>query len=209
MTEREGVIKFELIFHPGPAPAPEQLIELEAWRTLFKRLGLLGQDPCRYQGLGFGNLSRRGAADGTFIISGTQTGALEQLAPGDYATVTRCEPLHNRIEAHGSLRPSSEALSHGILYQSDPRIDWVMHLHSPEIFAACDRLGLPATDPQAPYGSPAMATEIRRLAPTAGWPGLLVMGGHADGILAFGNDATATGLLVVRTLAAALQTTKH
>ncbi|MCM2263993.1 MAG: class II aldolase/adducin family protein [Desulfuromonadales bacterium] len=207
MSAREGVIKFELEFRPGPAPAATILVELEAWRRIFRRLGLLGQDPARYDGLGFGNLSRRvmiAPPKSDFVISGTQTGGLDRLTPAQYVTVTACDPLHNRIEASGSIHPSSEALSHGVLYQADPRIDWVMHLHSPEIFAARTRLGLPVTDPEAPYGSPAMAAEIRRLCPVAGWPGLLVMGGHADGILAFGATAVETGLFVVSTLAAAL-----
>lgn len=204
MPAREGVIKFDLAFCPGPSPAAVMLVELEAWRTIFRRLGLLGQEPARYDGLGFGNLSRRGTADTEFIISGTQTGGLERLAPAHYVTVSACDPRHNRVEATGAIHPSSEALSHGVLYQAEPRIRWVMHLHSPEIFAARTRLGLPTTDPEAPYGSPAMATEINRLSPAAGWPGLLVMGGHEDGILAFGASAAETGALVVRTLAAAL-----
>lgn len=204
MTGREGVIKFDLDFRPGPPPAAARLCELEAWRTIFRRLGLLGQDPARYAGLGFGNLSRRAETVTTFVISGTQTGGRERLAPADYTTVTACEPRRNRVAATGLTPPSSEALSHGVLYQADPRIDWVMHLHSPEIFAASQRLKLPTTDPAAPYGSPAMADEISRLAPAAGWPGLLVMGGHEDGILAFGATAGETGSLVVRILAAAL-----
>lgn len=207
MPAREGVTKFDLQFRPGPAPAAELLVELEAWRRIFRRLGLLGQDPQRYDGLGFGNLSRRGGdgvAAGTFIISGTQTGHLDQLAAEHYATVLASDPVHNRVEASGLIRPSSEALSHGVLYQADARIGWVMHLHSPEIFAARQRLQLPVTDPAATYGSPAMAAEIARLQPLAGWPGLLVMGGHEDGILAFGSDAAETGARVIRILAAAL-----
>jgi hypothetical protein len=207
MPAREGVIKFALDFRPGPPPAAELLGELEAWRQIFRQLGLLGQDPARYDGLGFGNLSRRaadGAAADAFIISGTQTGALERLAPEHYATVRACDPAHNRVTASGPVRPSSEALSHGVLYQTNRRIDWVMHLHSPAIFAARDCLRLPVTDPRAAYGSPALAAELVRLCPEAGWPGLLVMGGHEDGILAFGATAAATGGLVVCTLAAAL-----
>jgi ribulose-5-phosphate 4-epimerase/fuculose-1-phosphate aldolase len=207
VPEREGVIKFDLAFRPGPAPAAVLLPELDAWRRVFLRLGLLGQDPSRYDGLGFGNLSRRagnGAAAGAFIISGTQTGHLDQLAAEHYATVLTCDPAHNRAVASGLIHPSSEALSHGVLYQADSRINWVMHLHSPEIFAIRQLLKLPTTDPTAPYGSPAMAAEIVRRYPVAGWPGRLVMGGHEDGILAFGADAAETGSLIVRTLAAAL-----
>jgi hypothetical protein len=209
MTTREGIIKFELAFRSGPAPAAELLGELDAWRRIFRRLGLLGQDPRRYDGLGFGNLSRRlerGAPAEAFLISGTQTGHLDRLGGEHYATVLSCDPARNRIEARGPVRPSSEALSHGALYQANPRISWVMHLHSPEIFAARQRLKLPTTEATAAYGSPEMAAEIVRLQPLAGWPGLLVMGGHEDGILAFGAHAAETGSLVVRILAAALAT---
>lgn len=207
MSIQEGVIKFDLAFRPGPAPTAELLCELEAWRRIFRQLGLLGQHPARYDGLGFGNLSRRIVNDAlvsSFIISGSQTGALEQLAPEHYVRVAGCDPLNNRVEASGVIHPSSESLSHGVLYQADPRIDWVMHLHSPEIFAARSQLRLPVTDPEAPYGSPAMAAEISRLCRMAGWPGLLVMGGHEDGILVFGATAAETGAQVVCTLAAAL-----
>lgn len=207
MMEREGVIKFALEFRCGPPPEAAQVQELDAWRLIFRRLGLLGQNPQRYAGLGFGNLSRRAGGDlpaGAFIISGTQTGGLERLTPADYVTVLSCDPDCNRVIACGPVRPSSEALSHGVLYQTDPRIDWVMHLHCPDIFAAGSRLRLPTTDPGAPYGSPQMAAEIRRLCPAAGWPGLLIMGGHTDGVLAFGATAAATGTLVMATLAAAL-----
>jgi hypothetical protein len=207
VIDREGIIKFELEFRRGPPPVAAHLPELDAWRLIFRRLGLLGQDPQRYAGLGFGNLSRRAGGSlpvDAFIISGTQTGGLERLTPADYVTVLSCDPDCNQVIASGPIKPSSEALSHGVLYQADPRIAWVMHLHSPEIFAAGSRLHLPTTDPGAPYGSPQMAAEIRRLSPAAGWPGLLIMGGHDDGILAFGTTATTTGTLVMATLAAAL-----
>jgi hypothetical protein len=207
MPACEGVIKFALEFRTGPPPAAQLLPELDAWRLIFRRLGLLGQDPQRYGGLGFGNLSRRAGPVGTpgaFIVSGTQTGALERLRPTDYTTVLACDPAGNRVTASGPVRPSSEALSHGALYQSDPDIAWVMHLHSPAIFAAAGHLRLPITDPAATYGTPQLAEEIHRLCPLTGRPGLLVMGGHEDGILAFGTSAAATGGLVVQTLAAAL-----
>jgi len=212
MTDREGVIKFSLDFRPGPPPATEWLSELNAWRTIFCRLGLLGCDPARYQGLGFGNLSRRAGSDGppgSFIISGTQTGRLANLAPEHYVTVLESDPANNRVVASGPLPPSSEALSHGILYQADPSIHWVMHLHSPEIFAAAQPLALATTAPEAAYGSPQMAEEIQRLAMDSERPGILVMGGHEDGILVFGSSASETGSLAVRTLAAALVATRE
>ena len=206
---REGVIKFQLDFQEGAAPPEGLLHELNAWREIFRLLGLLGQDPARYDGYGFGNLSRRlpGSASGAFLISGTQTGHLPKLQPSHYATVQQCNPAANQLKASGQVHPSSEALSHGVLYQSNPEILWVMHLHSPGIFSHRISLGLPCTDPAADYGTPEMAAEIRRLAEThdRSSPGLLVMTGHQDGILAYGSSPAETGGLVVETLALALQ----
>jgi len=204
---REGVIKFQLKFQAGPAPAAELLQELNAWRSIFLQLGLLGQDPGRYQGYGFGNLSRRLSED-SFLISGTQTGHLAHLSPLHYATVHECAPLHNWLKSSGQIKPSSEALSHGVLYQADPTVCWVMHLHSPEIFTKAAKLGLPTTAPGAAYGTPEMATEIEKIVLSGQKQdtGLLVMTGHEDGILAYGRTAEETGVLVVATLANARST---
>ena len=212
-TTREGVIKFQLDFQEASAPAEEDLRELNAWREILRMLGLLGQDPSRYDGYGFGNLSRRlpGFDSAAFLISGTQTGHLQKLLPSHYATVQQCTPDANQLKASGQIHPSSEALSHGILYQANPEIHWVMHLHSPDIFKHRTSLNLPCTDPDADYGTPEMATEIRKLATTLdhSGPGLLVMAGHQDGLLAYGSTAAETGCLVVKTLAMALQQTGH
>lgn len=206
---REGVIKFQLDFQEGSAPPEKLLHELNAWRMIFKRLGLIGQDPKRYDGYGFGNLSRRlpEKKGVTFLVSGTQTGHLQKLLPSHYATVHQCDPAANRLQSSGQIQPSSEALSHGVLYQSEPMIHWVMHLHSPEIFDCRKELGLSSTGPNADYGTPEMAAEIKRVVKKHHTTtGLLVMEGHQDGILVYGTNASETGLLAVRTLALALQT---
>lgn len=206
---REGVIKFLLDFQEGTPPLEEYLHELNAWRKIFIQLGMIGQDPERYGGYGFGNLSRRlpGQGGAAFLISGTQTGHLQTLRAEHYATVHQCSPALNQLHASGQTMPSSEALSHGVLYQCNPGVLWVMHLHSPEIFACRTSLGLACTDPAADYGTPAMAAEIQRLASahTGSDPELLVMTGHQDGILAYGASAEETGCLVVKTLSLALQ----
>ena len=199
-TSREGVIKFQLDFQEGSAPVADLLHELNAWRSIFLQLGLVGQDPARYQGYGFGNLSRRLDKD-SFLISGTQTGHLAELSAQDYSIVLACDPFRNSVTACGQAKPSSEALSHGALYQANPAISWIMHLHSPEIFHSSDRLGLYKTSPDADYGTPEMAAEIKQAVATLDTEmGLFVMGGHEDGILAYGTSAVETGLLVLKTL---------
>lgn len=210
MPGPEGIIQFNLEFKAGPPPAPEALVELNAWRWIFRQLGLLGQDPARYDGFGFGNLSRRAspAADSAqaFIISGTQTGGLPELQPRHYVTVVDSDPTLNQVRAVGPVKPSSESLTHGLLYQVDPAIAWVMHLHSPAIYLRQKELKLPVTAASALCGTPQIAMEVSRIhaAHASAEPCLLVMGGHADGILAFGTDPFKTGGLVVETLARAL-----
>src|SRR5581483_9370224 len=74
-TPQEGVTKFDLAYTPS-APLPmTSVAALIAWRMILWRLGLIGLDPARYGGVGFGNVSARlpGARRGQarFAISGT------------------------------------------------------------------------------------------------------------------------------------------
>ena len=211
MLPIEGVIKFSLDYEPGPPPAQHDLVELNAWRRIFKDLGLLGQTPDRYDGYGFGNLSRRirhaaNDRNSAFVISGTQTGGLSLLQPEHYVTVLESDARQNKVIARGPIKPSSESLTHGILYQAAPEIEWVMHLHSPDIHTCQAILDLPITARDALCGTPQMAEEVARIQSEshAADPCLIVMGGHVDGILAFGTDPHQTGRLTVETLARAL-----
>lgn len=205
VPETEGVIKYRLDFRQAAPPMWDGLAELEAWRAILHRLQLVGQDPRRYGGLGFGNVSRRHPAGG-FVISGTQTGGLAQLTAAHYCHVYECDSAANRIVAEGLLRPSSEALTHGALYGADSTIDCVLHVHSPELWARRGVLGLPATGAGTPYGTPAMAAEVAQLLVTdaRGW-GIFAMAGHEDGVVAFGGSPQAAGTVLVRWLARALQ----
>lgn len=212
MTQQEGVIKFDLRFSPAPPLPMAELAELNAWRCILFQLGLVGQDPGRYEGLGYGNVSwRRPPFDAppterAFVISGTQTGGLAELGAEHYALVTACDPAANRVDATGPLRPSSEALTHGALYALDAGLRCVLHVHSPLLWHQAGALGLPRTDPGAAYGTPAMAAEVARLyaEPAVRAGGILAMGGHEDGLVAFGADCEAAGMVLLRWLARAL-----
>lgn len=212
MNERDGVIRFDLEYRPRAARPRAELAELDAWRTILHRLGLIGRDPARYEGAGYGNVSLRlpplDAPPGArrFAISGSQTGGLAALAPEHYAVVTAYAPGRNHLVAEGPIPPSSESLTHAMLYDLDSRVRCVFHVHSPAIWRAAGALGLPATDPAAPYGTPAMAEAVRVLHECGALrvPGLFVMGGHEDGVVAFGECAGEAGGLLVQTLARAL-----
>ena len=208
--EQEGVIKFALEFTPAAPPGRDSISELEKWRDILREHGLIGQDPVRYEGLGYGNVSKRTGSPGeprghrSFIISGTQTGGLAHLQNSHYALVTACDTDNNRIVAEGPVRPSSEALTHGILYDLDEEIRYVFHVHSREIWGSASELGIPLTSPAAAYGTPAMAREVQRLFKETDLAdrGIFAMGGHEDGVVAFGHTADATGRLLLEALAA-------
>lgn len=212
MVEREGVIKFQLEYEPGPPLAAEELRELNAWRRILYLLQLIGQDPHRYDGFGFGNLSRRlppldaPERRRPFVISGTQTGSLPELGPEHYTVVFACDAGRNRVEASGPVRPSSEALTHGILYDLDGGLQVVMHAHSPVLWRHAGTLGIPVTSAAVPYGTPEMAAEVRRLFGTADFSAgpVFAMGGHEDGVVAFGRSAEEAGTALLRQLARAL-----
>ena len=211
-NDREGVIKYVLDYQSGPALDAGELTELNAWRQVLYRLGLIGADPQRYEGLGFGNVSRRIGPYGTppeqrrFLISGTQTGELPCLNQNHYVLVSECHQADNRIVACGPVKPSSEALTHGALYAADPQLRAVLHAHSPDIWQAAMTLGLPVTDHRVAYGTPAMAEEMQRLynQPDVRDGGIIVMGGHAEGVVSFGAGLSVAGSVMVRTLARAL-----
>lgn len=211
MTAEEGVTKFDLSFTPS-LPLPRRRVQaLIVWRDILRRLGLVGQDPARYGGVGFGNLSRRlstkSAVTGLrFTITGTQTGALPALDAHHFAIVIACDWRDNHVRAEGPIAPSSESLTHAMLYHLDPSIGFVFHVHSSEIWQARTALNLPTTAPEVAYGTPAMAEEMQRLWHTGALARrhIVAMAGHEDGVIGFGRSADQAGMALLRALVRAL-----
>jgi len=202
-VEREGVVKYRLDHVYAPPQCFPGLARLTAWRTVLHRLGLIGQDPARYGGLGYGNLSQRLEGE-TFLVTATQTGHLTHLEAEHYVRVVWASPADNALRAEGPVPPSSEALTHAALYAADARIRFVIHVHCPEIWREARRLRLAVISADCAYGTPELAGEARKMAAASVLPGLLVMGGHEDGILVFGAELSPAAGLLIDTLAEAL-----
>ena len=211
MALQEGVIKFQLEFREAPPLADEILREVNGWRKILNQLGLIGRDPDRYEGFGYGNISRRlrpgRPGQRPFVITGSQTGGLAELTGRHYAKVLACDPKRNLVKAEGPIRPSSEALTHAIIYELDPNARCVMHVHSPEIWQKASLLDLPKTGARAAYGTPEMAEEVKRLLREAhvGKHRIFVMGGHEDGVISFGRTAERAASVLLSSLARASQ----
>ena len=191
INEQEGVIKFDLEFTKSAAPSEAQYRELEYWRQRLFQLGLTGQDPTRYGGLAYGNVSRK--INGCqFLISGTQTGRMARLNSEHYCFVDEVDLENNRLRAHGPIPPSSEAMTHGAIYQlQHPKIAVVLHVHCPALWHNSRAFSLPETRLETPYGTPAMAEEVAEICVSSP-NSIIAMRGHLDGILAVGEDLAET-----------------
>jgi L-ribulose-5-phosphate 4-epimerase len=182
----EGYIKFECVFTPGPPPDATLLTELDATRQNLFALGLVGHD--EKDDVDYGNISVRGPAPGQIIITGTQTGHLSKLTPEHYALVTRCDIDTNRVECTGTIKASSETLTHAAIYRLSPSIGAIVHVHSRALWERLKNVA-PTTRADVAYGTPAMARELARLYIESELPQrcLAVMAGHPAGLISFGK----------------------
>ncbi|WP_426416428.1 class II aldolase/adducin family protein [Aestuariirhabdus sp. LZHN29] len=208
--EREGVVKYQCHHRERPLPAGLNLDPLNHWRRQMLQRGMIGQSDSRYQGLGFGNISQRLPPEAMahrpdeFIISGTQTGHLAQLDATSVARVEHADPLTNQLWSSGDCPPSSEALSHAVIYQQRRGCGAVIHVHCPLIWQRALELELPCTGSGIAYGTPAMANAIAQLLLRD--EGIIAMLGHEDGIISYAPslDTAAQHLIALQAKASTL-----
>lgn len=188
----EGVIKFNCHWVRSEPLSPQSIAELQPWRNRMYELKLIGSTP---DGIGYGNMSIRSGKE--FIITGSGTGTLLQLAPEHYTRVTSYNFSDNCLTTEGPIKASSESLTHAALYECDPSINAVIHVHHAGLWKLLLKR-YPSTGAGVPYGTPGMAQEIKRLFKETGLPQrIFAMGGHEDGIISFGkNMESAAGVLL-------------
>ncbi|MEM7049447.1 MAG: class II aldolase/adducin family protein [Acidobacteriota bacterium] len=205
----EGVLQFRADHRQRPLDkeAMAAVAPLLAWRRVLQRLGLIGRQPERYEGLAYGNLSLRLGSE-SFLVTASQTSHLEAASESDLVVVDGWDLAANRLTSQGPSLPSSESLSHGALYQRDPAIGAVFHGHSPEIWRSGLTQGLPATPEDALNGTVELARALAE-EPAFGNSGLIIMAGHEDGVLAYGATAEEAGGHFVTALAKAWQDSRE
>jgi len=212
----EGVIKFTAEHRSerlDPLRHGELAAQLAGWREVMVLCRLVGQDPARYGGAGFGNLSARvgppasGLGRRSMLISGTQTGGRAVVQLDDFCVVERYDVRANRVVSSGLVHPSSEAMTHGAIYDLGPHIRAVLHAHAPTIWRRAARLAIPTTRPEVPYGTQEMALEVARLGRESALAErqILSMAGHEDGVIAFGRSLDEAGRVLMSSLARSLE----
>ncbi|MBI2668625.1 class II aldolase/adducin family protein [Candidatus Woesearchaeota archaeon] len=216
----EGVIKFTSVHQRQKlyfdTQIRQQLQELNSWRRKLFELDVIGCDLSRY-GACYGNVSMRYVlpesihysfpkAPGyrAFLVTGTQTGNLEDVTEQHYARVYRYDHRKNRVWSEGPIEPSSESMTHGAIYDLplELNIRYVIHIHAPQLWQKASQLGIPATAEKVAYGTPEMAAEVQRLfhGTDLAQKSILAMGGHQDGIIAFGATVEETSLTLLQYL---------
>jgi len=163
--------------------ASAKLSELITWRDRLFAWGAIGIYP---NGIGYGNISQRDTRG--FWITGSRTGHVPHTDAQHYTLVDHWNIDRNTLHCTGSIRASSESLTHAAIYDHDPEIQAIVHVHHPELWQRLKHQ-LPTTDAQIPYGTPAMAWEMWRLLDETDLrhSRILVMAGHEDGLLSFGR----------------------
>lgn len=191
----EGYIKFNCQWIADEPPDQQFVQLLNPWRQQLYDAGLIGVYP---NGIGFGNVSARMKSN-TFIITGTSTGSIEHLCEQHYTQVTDYNIFNNSLTCQGPVKASSESLTHAIIYEVLPTVNAVVHVHNKAMW---DKLihDVPTTSVNVEYGTPEMALEIERLIRSGSLANdkILVMAGHEEGIITFGEDLEEAVNLVLK-----------
>jgi ribulose-5-phosphate 4-epimerase/fuculose-1-phosphate aldolase len=203
--QTEGAIRFRYRLTAARAADlldARRFERLAAWRGILKKLALIGRDPNRYDGYAYGNLSVRDHAQPTrFFVTASQTGGAPRLIADHVVRIDACDVERFEVDATGAQPPSSESITHAMVYAADAGVDWIMHVHSPAIWRDALRLQLPTTAADVEYGSPAMAKAVDALAHHhMRRPLVFATLGHEDGVFACGATADETGAALLRAL---------
>ncbi len=156
-----------------------------------------------------------GGSASQFFITGSATGGMVSLATSDYALVIDYDLPANRLSCRGLTKASSESMSHAAVYGARPDVHAVCHIHHAGLWGRY-RGVLPTTGAGIQNGTPEMAMALaslaqslprpaggdsgaspdqvtgRAAADTSGRPAnVIVMGGHEEGLIAFGESLEA------------------
>jgi L-ribulose-5-phosphate 4-epimerase len=141
--------KFRTVFARRAVSGDERLGELMKWCRRWAALGLVGDT--------VGNLSFR-TVDG-FLINRT-AGDLGGIIRQEFVEVIDVNRDTGTLTVAGLYEPSSESLMHAGIYAARLEIDAVFHGHSERVLAEAERMGLPVTAHEQPYGTPELVAEI-------------------------------------------------
>ncbi len=154
MPEKYRGVKFEVTFLDKNPPKHNNLTYLLLWARKFAELGFAEKNN--------GNLSFR-TVDGCII-----TGAGKNLANirrNEFVEVVGFDISGRKpkVMCKGKIKPSSESIMHLAIYDRRPDVNAILHGHSDSILKAGEKLGIPMTEKEKPYGTVALVKEIFKI----------------------------------------------
>jgi len=183
-NEIDGIIKYNFDFQQTEPLSKELWNEIEEVRERLYKLNMIGVYP---NGIGFGNISKR-INEKAFVITGTQTGDLEQLSNEHYSLVEEFDDSKFYLKSKGAIKASSEALTHGTIYNLSDDINAVIHIHSLNLWKFMIANNFLVTN-DVSYGSQEMIDDIKKLYTENSLSNSkFAMIGHEEGIITFGKN---------------------
>ncbi len=178
----EGYIKYNCHWEKATVHYNAQMEDINRCRSLLYQEGWIGMYA---NGIGYGNISIRSTPH--FMITGSATGGYATLTSDHFSTVTGYDLIKNEVSCYGPIKASSESLTHAAIYETDPEVNAVMHIHNKAMWQMLLHK-VPTTVAEVPYGTPDMAEEIKRLfrETNVAAQKIIAMAGHEEGIIAFG-----------------------
>jgi ribulose-5-phosphate 4-epimerase/fuculose-1-phosphate aldolase len=185
MAKSEGIIQYVLHFDDKELAHGEVSNDLIHFRNQLAKQQLIG---VYNNGISYGNISERVKVTNRFVISGTQTGWLKTATAKDFCMVTGFSISENILHCTGTVKASSEALTHAAFYSAHEYVQAVIHVHH---FQLWEKLlyQVDTVEKSITYGSVAMAESVSVLIrKNAHGKKILVTAGHAEGIFTYGKS---------------------
>jgi len=191
----DGYIKFNIQWEETGFVVPLDVYErLRFWRNKLFDLKLIG---AYKNGIGYGNISEKIPDTLQFYISGSATGNFKKSTLHHYALVSSYNIKDNFVSCFGPVKASSESLSHAAIYESNKHVGAVIHIHDLKMWEKLLNQ-VPSTSSSALFGTPEIAFEIKnQVLSTGKISDVIVMAGHKEGILFYGENLDQTGHLVL------------
>ncbi len=199
----DGIIKYDRsnFSHSEPLSLDEYKI-LEYWRRKLFEINLIGEYP-EHQ-IGFGNVSMifdyskiYKSNKPQFIITGTQTGKYPHLDGNHYTRILDFSIDELKLNMQGVIEASSESITHAAIYEQNPLIKVVFHIHSSAIWSKMIEMNASHTDQNIPYGTLEMARATQKCVANQTF-GAFCMRGHEDGVVAFGKTLEETWNIIIQ-----------
>lgn len=186
-------VKFKTVFLGNNIPIDKRLDKIKYWCKIFHQKELCPP----YEGGSYGNMSfRLQTGMSEFIITGSRIGMKEDLHDKAFVHIKNCDLTSKKIYAIGCKEPSSETMLHWSLYQARPEINAIFHGHSAQILKDSEKLKLPTTSKEEPYGSVALVERVLEVVEDAG--GFIIMKNH--GFITLGKSMAEAGKITLTVL---------